>query len=74
VQFDFRHQKVSQQFIPGGGTLTDFGVSSDYWFRSDLGLSARVQHENWLFPVIQPNISSNVTAAVEILFQPRKLF
>lgn len=74
VQFDFRHQKVSQQFIPGGGTLTDFGVFSDYWFRSDLGLSAWVQHESWLFPVIQPGVSRNVTAAVEILFQPRKLF
>ena len=74
VQFDFRHQKVSQQFIPDGGTLTDFGVSGDYWVRSDLGLSAWVQHERWLFPVIQPNISNNLTAAVEILFQPRKLF
>jgi Capsule assembly protein Wzi/PAP2 superfamily len=74
VQIDFRHQKVSQQFIPDGGTLTDFGVSGDYWFRSDLGLSARVQHERWLFPVIQQDISRNVTATVEILFQPRKLF
>lgn len=74
VQFDFRHQKVSPQFIPDGGTLTDFGVSSDYWLRSDLGLSAWVQHERWLFPVIQPNVSRNVTAAVEILFQPRNLF
>lgn len=74
LQFHFRHQKVSRQFIPDGGTLTDFGVSGDYWVRSNLGLSAWVQHERWRFPVIQPNISRNVTAAVEILFEPRKLF
>ena len=74
VQFNFRHQKVSPQFIPSGGTLTDFGVSSDYWVRSNLGLSAWVQQERWLFPVIQPNIAKNVTAGVEILFEPRKLF
>ena len=74
VQVNFRHQKVSAEFIPNGGTLTDFGVSGDYWFRSHLGISAWVQHERWLFPVIQPNASQNVTAAVEILFQPNKLF
>jgi membrane-associated phospholipid phosphatase len=74
VQVNFRHQKVSQQFIPGGGTLTDVGISTDYWFRHNLGLSAWVQHERWLFPTIQPNAASNVTAAVEILFEPKSLF
>ena len=74
VQLSFRHQKVSQQFIPDGGTLTDVGVSGEYWFRHNLGVSAWVQHERWSFPVIQPNASQNVTAAVEFLFQPKKLF
>jgi hypothetical protein len=74
VQLNFRHQKVSQQFIPDGGTLTDFGVSTDYWLRSNVGLSAEVQYERWLFPVIQPNVARNAVAAVEILFGPQKLF
>jgi hypothetical protein len=74
IEFNFRHQKVSQEFIKDGGTLTDFGVTADYWLRSNLGISAWVQGEQWLFPVIQPNASKNVTAAVQVLFQPRKLF
>ncbi len=74
LQFNFRHQKVSQEFIPGGGSLTDIGVRGDYWVRSNLGVSASVQHERWLFPVIQPNVSRNVTATVQILFEPHKLF
>ncbi len=74
VQLHFRHQKVSREFIPDGGSLTDLGVSTDIWVRSNLALSAWVQHERWLFPVIQPNASRNVTAAVQILFEPRKLF
>ena len=74
VQFNFRHEKVSQVFIPGGGTLTDFGVRSDYWITPNLGLSAWLQHERWLFPVIQPNISRNVSATVQISFAPHKLF
>jgi hypothetical protein len=74
LQFNFRHQKVSQVFIPGGGTLTDVGARGDYWFRSNLSVSASVQYERWLFPVIQPGASTNVSATVEILFQPQKLF
>jgi membrane-associated phospholipid phosphatase len=74
LQFNFRHQKVSQEFIPGGGTLTDLGVRCDYQVRSSLGLSGTVQYERWLFPVIVPGAQTNVSASVEILFQPQKLF
>jgi hypothetical protein len=74
LQFNFRHQKVSQEFIPGGGTLTDVGTRADYWVRPNLSFSAAVQYERWLFPVIEPNAQRNVTASVEILFQPQKSF
>jgi hypothetical protein len=74
LQFNFRHQKVSQKFIAGGGTLTDVGARGDYWVRSNLSLSASVQYERWLFPMVQPNPSTNVSATVEILFQPQRLF
>jgi len=74
LQFNFRHEKISPQLMPDGGTLTDAGARGDYWLRPSLGLSASVQYERWLFPVIQPNESRNVLAMVEILFQPQKLF
>ncbi len=74
LQFNFRHQKISQEYLPGGGSLTDVGVRGDYWLRPSLSFSASVQYERWLIPVIQPNESKNVSATVEILFQPRKLF
>jgi membrane-associated phospholipid phosphatase len=73
IQLNFRHQTVSQQYLPGGGSLTDVGLRGDYWLGS-VGISAWVQHESWLFPVIQPNVSRNVTATVQILFEPRRLF
>jgi hypothetical protein len=74
LQLFFRHQKVSHEFIPGGGSLTDAGVRTDYSLRSDLSLSVSVQHERWLFPVIQPNPVNNWTASVGIVFEPQKLF
>jgi hypothetical protein len=74
LQFFFRHQKVSQEFLPGGGSLTDVGVRTDYSLRSNLSVSVSVQDERWLFPVIQPNAAHNVTASVGITFEPRKIF
>jgi hypothetical protein len=74
LQFYFRHQKVSQEFIPGGGSLTDAGVRTDYSLRSNLSLSVSVQHERWLFPAIQPNAARNVTASVGIVFEPQRIF
>jgi membrane-associated phospholipid phosphatase len=73
-QLNFRHQKVSQQLMPGGGSLTDVGARGDYWVRSYLSVSASVQYERWLFPVIQPNIERPVSAIVEIQFAPQKTF
>jgi hypothetical protein len=74
LQFYFRHQKVSQEFIPGGGSLTDVGVRTDYSLRSNLSLSVSVQDERWLFPVIQPNAAHDVTASIGIMFEPQKIF
>jgi hypothetical protein len=74
LQFYFRHQKVSQEYLSGGGSLTDAGVRTDYSLRSNLSLSVSVQHERWLFPAIQPNASHNVTASVGISFEPQKVF
>jgi membrane-associated phospholipid phosphatase len=74
LQFNFRHQKVSQQLVPGGGTLTDVGVRGDYWVRPNLSVSAAVQYERWLFPIIQSNTERPVSATVQIQFAPHKTF
>ena len=74
LQFDFRHQKVSAAFIPGGGSLTDVGSRADYWVRPYCSISASVQYERWLFPVIQPGAARNVAASLQVSFEPHKLF
>lgn len=73
LQFYFRHQKVSQEFLPGGGSLTDAGVRTDYSLRPNLSLSISVQDERWLFPAIQPSAAHNVTASIGIEFEPQKI-
>jgi membrane-associated phospholipid phosphatase len=74
LQLNFRHQKVSPEFIVGGGSLTDLGASLDLWVHSNFDLSTSVRHERWLFPAIQPGVSKNVTAALQISIEPSGLF
>jgi Capsule assembly protein Wzi/PAP2 superfamily len=74
LQINFRHQKVSQQFVPGGGTLTDVGMRGDYWPTQTVGLTTSLQYERWLFPIIQPGPQRDVSASVGIQFQPQRIF
>ena len=74
IQLNFRHQSVSPNFVPAGGALTDFGISTDYRLRSNLALSAWVQYERWRFPVIQSNAGTDVTTALQITYEPTGIF
>ena len=70
IQLNFRHQKVSQQFIPGGGTGTDAGIRADWLIAPSVSLTGQVQHETWTFPVIRPGNQSNVSTSLQITFAP----
>ena len=71
LQMHFRHQKVSREFIPDGGSLTDLGVSTDLWVRPAVSISSFVQYERWKFPVLLPAAKSNMTASLQLTFSPK---
>jgi hypothetical protein len=71
IQLSYRHQKVSGQFLPRGGTLNDAAVRADLWVRPDLSLSSSVQYEKWNFPVLSPRAQSNLTTSFQFTFWPR---
>ena len=71
LQFEFRHLKVSHEFIPNGGTLADGRLHADFWIGSGLSVSAGVQYEAWTFPVISPTKQSNVTSSLQLTFWPK---
>jgi membrane-associated phospholipid phosphatase len=70
VQVGYRHQKVSQAFIPGGATLTDGSVQFDMLVRSDMSVTSSVQFEKWNFPVLALAAKSNVAASLQFTFWP----
>jgi hypothetical protein len=73
LQFQFRHLKVSHEFVAMGGTLTDGGVRADLWAHSSFSLSAGVQYETWTFPVISPTTQTNVSSSIQLTFWPKSL-
>jgi Capsule assembly protein Wzi/PAP2 superfamily len=72
LQASYRHQKVSQQLLPGGGTLTDAGIQADLWTSPELSFSTKLQYETWNFPVIRPGQQSDVTASFQVSFWPSR--
>jgi hypothetical protein len=71
LQFEFRHLKVSHEFVPNGGTLCDVGVHADLWARSIFSVSTAVQYEAWTYPVIATTRQSNITSSVRLSFWPK---
>jgi hypothetical protein len=74
LQLNFRHQKVSQQFVPGGGSLTDFGARSDFSLRPGVNLTVALQHERWLFPILRPGVTHDFSSSIGIVIEPHKFF
>jgi membrane-associated phospholipid phosphatase len=70
VQANYRHEKVSQQFIPGGGTITDVGLRGDLWTTTELSFTGNVQYETWNFPIIRPGQQRDISASLQVTFWP----
>jgi hypothetical protein len=84
IQFNYRHEKISNQLVFGGGTITDVGVKPNIWIGPNLSVSGLLQYEKWNFPVLAPNAESNFpllapyaqtnfTTSVGITYWPRRL-
>jgi capsule assembly protein Wzi/PAP2 superfamily protein len=71
LQFEFRHLKVSREFIPQGGTLADASVRAELWSRSIFSFSAGVQYEAWTYPVLASGRQSNIASSLQLTFWPK---
>jgi Capsule assembly protein Wzi/PAP2 superfamily len=70
LQFGYRQQMVSKDFI-GGGRLSDYSVRSDFMLGTDIAVSSLLQYEHWWFPVLSSTTQSNITASVQLTFYPK---
>lgn len=70
LMFCFRQLKVSDSFLPGGGTQTDANVSLGWEVGSRLTIHAFVQHERWFMPTLNQSPQQNVTGQIQITMHP----
>lgn len=70
LQFSYRHQKVDNYALAGGGTINDGGVQMNFQLRPNISLSGLVQYEKWNYPILANGPQSNVTTSIGIAFVP----
>ena len=69
IQFGYRHQEVSKDFI-GGGRAVDYSASGNLMLSHNLAFSGFLQYEQWRFPVLAPTRQSDITASFQFTFYP----
>ena len=70
LQFGYRLQEVSRQFLEGGRS-EDFSVAADVAISNNVALQGFVQEERWSFPLLAPAQQSDFSAGFQLTFYPR---
>jgi membrane-associated phospholipid phosphatase len=70
LQFAYRHTKVASDFIPGGETMNDASAAVNWQLGQDWSVSAALQYEKWLSPILAATPQTNWTSSVQIQFTP----
>jgi hypothetical protein len=71
LQFTFKHNTVSQDFVPQGGAWQDYALRNEVELRSGVFLKSQLQYEHISsYPILFTRPQSNITAVVEMGFAP----
>jgi membrane-associated phospholipid phosphatase len=71
IQLQYRHQKIGQGFLPGGGTINDGGLKADWWFKHHLEVSGLLQYERWDIPILAQGQQTDFTTQLGVTYWPR---
>jgi capsule assembly protein Wzi/PAP2 superfamily protein len=70
LMLTFRQLKVSNVFLPGGGTQTDARAQFQWQIHHGMMLDALIQHERYLIPIVSPNAQQNFTGQLQLIYTP----
>jgi membrane-associated phospholipid phosphatase len=73
IQVSYRHAKISGEFIPGGGTQSDFSAGARLRIRNDWELLTNFQYEQWTVPVLAPSRKSNFLSSIQLTYWPKDM-
>jgi len=73
VQFIYKHNTVSSDFVPGGGAWQDYGLSNQMYLQNGFYLKSELQCENISrYPMLFRGPQRNFTAVLEVGFSPNR--
>jgi hypothetical protein len=73
IQVSYRNSKISNLFIPGGGTQNDFSARARLRIRNDWELLTNFQYERWTVPVLAPGRKSDFLSSIQLTYWPKDL-
>ncbi len=72
VEAGYRQSKVSHVFLPGGGTISDAFVESNYAWNREWSTQVFAQYERFLEPSYLAGAQRNGSARLQITWTPQK--
>jgi membrane-associated phospholipid phosphatase len=72
IQVSYRNAKISNGFIPGGGTQNDVSAGVRLRIRNDWELNTHLQYEQWTIPVLASNRQSDFVSSIQITYWPKE--
>lgn len=73
MQFSYKHNSVSPDFVPKGGHWQDYSVRQEWHLGSGVYIKSEAQYEHISsYPLLFRGPASNVTAIVELGVVPRR--
>ena len=73
VQFAFKHNTVSADFIPGGGAWQDYSLRNEIHLRNGFYVKSGLQYEHISrYPLLFHGPEKNFTAILEVGFSPER--
>jgi membrane-associated phospholipid phosphatase len=69
LQCGYRYQEADRSFLEGG-RLADYSLRAETRLKSGFAVSAFVQYEQWMFPLLAAARQANVTSSVQFSFYP----
>jgi hypothetical protein len=75
LQFTYKHNSVSREFVPEGGAWQDYSIEQNVSFSSGVYLRSRLQYEHISsYPILFSGPRNNLAAVVElgVVTQKRK--
>lgn len=71
IEAGYRQDKVSEVFLPGGGTVSDGFMNATWTIHRDWSFHLFSQYERFLIPSYQPGSQHNTSAWLQITWDPK---